>query len=535
MRAIAFLIITFLCGCEMLEKKPINDELIGDSSALYSEKYRPQFHFSPQDNWMNDPNGMVYYQDEYHLFYQYHPESTVWGPMHWGHAISKDLVHWEQFPIALYPDEHGTIFSGSAVVDWNNTSGFGTKDNPPLVAIYTYHNAEGEKLGKIDFQTQGIAYSLDKGRTWIKYSQNPVMANPGIKDFRDPKVSWHQESQKWVMVLAQDDHIGIYSSPNLIDWQLESNFGKEWGVHAGVWECPDLIKMPIEGTNEFKYALLVSINPGGPNGGSATQYFIGDFDGKTFTLTSDFEDDVKPITVNNEITESGVWLDYGTDNYAGVTFSDVSEEDGRRLFIGWMSNWLYANQVPTEKWRSAMTIPRALTIVKTNVGLRVASTPVEELSKIVKQKEFYQKLSGESNYNLVNAHKNAKLHHLEFDVNPLNSNSIKLIFDNELGEKTSIDLDISSGEILLDRSLSGDISFDSKFANIQKAITTPRLSKYRFNIYVDTSSFEIFVNDGETVITSIVFPTKPYSSVNIEADSEITLENITIGELKSIW
>lgn len=535
MRVLSLLIILILCGCEMLEESPISNEYLGDNTVHYSEKYRPQFHFSPQNNWMNDPNGMVYYQGEYHLFYQYHPESSVWGPMHWGHAVSKDLVHWEELPIALYPDEHGTIFSGSAVVDWNNTSGLGTKDNPPLVAIYTYHNFEKEQLGRNDYQTQGIAYSLDKGRTWLKYTQNPVLANPGIKDFRDPKVSWHQESQKWVMVLAQDDHIGFYSSPNLFDWQLESDFGKDWGVHGGVWECPDLIKMPIEGTNDFQYVLLVSINPGGPNGGSATQYFIGDFDGKTFTLTDDFKTDVKPVIVNNEVKESGVWLDYGTDNYAGVTFSDVPNSDGRKLLIGWMSNWQYANQVPTEKWRSAMTIPRALTLIDTNNGLRVASTPVEELNKIVKKKEFYQQLSGERQYSLVSADRNISLHHLEFDVSPLNSDYIKLIFDNKLGEKTTLNLDVMSGEIIFDRTMSGDTSFDSKFANIQKAITTPKLSKYRFNMYVDTSSIEIFVNDGETVITSIVFPTMPYSSVNIEANSKITLEDITISELKSIW
>ena len=210
------------------------------AASYYTEQHRPQFHFSPEKMWMNDPNGMVFYNDEYHLFYQYYPDSTVWGPMHWGHAVSKDLVHWEHLPIALYPDSLGYIFSGSAVVDWNNTSGLGTEENPPLVAIFTYHDAEGEKEGRNDYQTQGIAYSLDNGRTWEKYADNPVLENPGIKDFRDPKVSWHAATEKWVMILAVLDHVELYGSKDLKSWEKLSEFGKEVGAHGGVWECPDL-------------------------------------------------------------------------------------------------------------------------------------------------------------------------------------------------------------------------------------------------------------------------------------------------------
>ena len=218
----------------------------------------------------------------------------MWGPMHWGHAISKDLLHWEHQPIALYPDPLGTIFSGSAVVDHKNSSGLGTKENPPIVAIYTYHDPVGEKQGRTDFQTQGLAYSLDKGRSWIKHQANPVLANPGIKDFRDPKVVWHEQSNKWIMVLAQADHIGFYSSKNLIDWNFESNFGKDWGSHIGVWECPDLVLLPIEGSDQYKYVLIVSVGSGGPNGGSGTQYFVGDFDGKSFQLDEEWQQALKP-------------------------------------------------------------------------------------------------------------------------------------------------------------------------------------------------------------------------------------------------
>ncbi len=334
------------------------------TASGFKETHRPQFHFSPAKMWMNDPNGMVYHKGEYHLFYQHYPDSTVWGPMHWGHAVSKDMIHWEHLPIALYPDSLGWIFSGSAVVDVNNTSGLGSKENPPMVAIFTYHS--DPKAKRKDFQTQGMAYSTDNGRTWTKYKENPVLPNPGIADFRDPKVSWHEASKQWVMILAVADHVELYGSKNLKNWSKLSEFGKTHGAHGGVWECPDLFPLPIDGKQ--KWVLLLSINPGGIHGGSATQYFIGNFDGKKFTS------DNPPKTT--------LWLDYGKDNYAGVTWSNIPAADGRRLFLGWMSNWQYANQVPTSPWRSAMTLPRELSLRKTGAGLRVVSQPVKELASI---------------------------------------------------------------------------------------------------------------------------------------------------------
>ncbi|MEL7146805.1 MAG: glycoside hydrolase family 32 protein, partial [Bacteroidota bacterium] len=225
------------------------------------EEYRPYFHFTPPSQWMNDPNGMFYYEGEYHLFYQHYPDSNVWGPMHWGHAVSRDMIVWEHLPIALYPDSLGYIFSGSAVVDWKNSTGFGTAEQPPIVAVYTYHDPLGEKAGKTDFQSQGIAYSIDKGRTWTKYDANPVLPNQGVKDFRDPKVFWHQQSQRWIMTLAELDHISFYASENLIAWEKLSDFGLTYGSHGGVWECPDLFELTVEGTEESKWVLLVSINP----------------------------------------------------------------------------------------------------------------------------------------------------------------------------------------------------------------------------------------------------------------------------------
>jgi sucrose-6-phosphate hydrolase SacC (GH32 family) len=234
--------LTFSCK-EKPEEGRVREDLTA-GPLPYSEQHRPQFHFSPPEKWMNDPNGMVYYDGEYHLFYQHYPDSNVWGPMHWGHAASRDMIHWEHLPIALYPDTLGYIFSGSAVVDRNNTSGFGRDGRPPLVAIYTYHDMPGEKAGRPDYQSQAIAYSTDKGRTWTKYAGNPVIPNPlKNKDFRDPKVFWHEPSARWVMALAAFDHIEFWTSPDLKKWQHRSDFGRGLGEHDGVWECPDLFAL----------------------------------------------------------------------------------------------------------------------------------------------------------------------------------------------------------------------------------------------------------------------------------------------------
>ncbi|HZZ76075.1 MAG TPA: glycoside hydrolase family 32 protein, partial [Puia sp.] len=262
---------------------------------FYNEPYRPQVHFSPVTSWMNDPNGLVFFDNTYHLFFQYFPDSTVWGPMHWGHAVSKDLLHWKQVGIALYPDSLGYIFSGSVVIDSSNTTGFGTKTKKPMVAIFTQHDPVGEKAGTRFFQNQSIAYSLDNGMHWQKYTGNPVIKTPGIKDFRDPKVRWYAEQKKWILVLAAGDHVMFYSSKNLKDWKQESEFGLGRGAHGGVWECPDLIPFNVDGKKIW--LLIVSINPGAPQGGSGTQYFTGDFDGHQFIS-------------NDTLTR---WMDYGAD------------------------------------------------------------------------------------------------------------------------------------------------------------------------------------------------------------------------------
>lgn len=484
-----------IASCTSLKKQA--------SPLSYNEPHRPQIHFTPAKSWMNDPNGMVYHNNQYHLFYQHNPDSTVWGPMHWGHAISRDLVHWEHQPIALYPDSLGTIFSGSAVVDVNNTSGFGREGKVPLVAIFTHHNPKLERAGRNDFQYQSIAYSLDDGKTWTKYAGNPVVKNPGIRDFRDPKVSWHEGAKKWIMTLATLDRITFYSSPNLKDWTKESEFGKEVGAHGGVWECPDLF--PLEHNGEQVWVLLVSINPGGPNGGSATQYFTGKFDGKTFTP---FQTDTR-------------WIDYGPDNYAGVTWSNTGK---RKVFLGWMSNWQYANVVPTKTWRSAMTVPRELRLEKVGETFLVASKPIEELGAITGQAASIQngtsgKLEGPAKLSLKAGA----------------ADNISITLSNNRGQRVVIGYDKASNNYFIDRTTSGKVSFEKGFAARH---TAPRLTMKAgldLNLLIDKASVELFADDGLTVMTEIFFPDEDYSTVSVQAADGSKISLLQLSPMKSIY
>jgi fructan beta-fructosidase len=473
---------------------------------------------------MNDPNGMVYFEGEYHLFYQYYPDSTVWGPMHWGHAVSQDLVHWEHLPIALFPDSLGMIFSGSAVIDWNNTSGLGTTEQPPMIAIFTYHDMEGEKAGKNDYETQGIAYSLDKGRTWTKYSGNPVLPNPGIKDFRDPKVFWHEETGKWILILAADDRMKLYSSINLKEWSYESDFGMELGAHGGVWECPDLFELPVEGTNQKKWVMLVSINPGGPHGGSATQYFVGDFDGYKF----------------EQISDETRWIDYGKDNYAGVTWSDVPKEDGRRLFIGWMSNWQYANIVPTENWRSAMTVPRELKLKRIGNEVKLISAPVKELLSLRGEKTNIESkvISGEVDIALDTELLPCEVI-LEFepenDSQFGNASEFGVILTNVSGEQIKVGYDSLSKEVFIDRTNSGFDDFSKEFSG-KHIVKYESVDPIKMRLIIDMASVEVFVNGGEAVMTDILFPSENYSKMKMFAkNGQVKLNQGAVYRLSSIW
>lgn len=470
----------------------------------YQEPFRPAYHFTPETGWMNDPNGMVYLDGEYHLFYQYNPYGNRWQNMHWGHAVSTDLVSWTYLPTPLAPDSLGAIFSGSAVIDVNNTAGFGAN---AMVAIYTSAGKE---------QTQSIAYSTDKGRTFTKYEGNPVIANPGIADFRDPKVMWHAESGQWVMSLATKQTITFYGSPDLKNWTRLSEFGNGIGSHAGVWECPDLISLNYKG--QTKWVLLVSINPGGPNHGSATQYFVGDFDGKTFVA------DALPYPL---------WLDYGRDNYAGVTWSNVPETDGRAIFIGWMSNWDYANEVPSNQFRSAMTVPRELSLAYNGNHLVVANAPVAELASLRgKMHEVGSKQIADSLVvdNILSATKG--LFELELTVQPEKAKVFGFSIFNAEGEEVRFVFDMNLRSVMVDRTRSGKIDFHPNFASIPYGPLAAKKS-YKVKLLVDKASSELFINDGETVLTNIHFPTSWYNSLRFFTnDAAWTAEDIIIHELR---
>ena len=494
---------------------------IFDSS--YSEKYRPQFHFSPEAHWMNDPNGLVYFEGEYHLFYQYFPDSNVWGPMHWGHAVSKDMINWKHLPVALFPDSLGYIFSGSAVADVKNTSGLGSAENPPLVAIFTYHDPIGEKKGSLKFQNEGLAFSKDKGRTWTKYPGNPVLKNPGIRDFRDPKVFWHNESGKWIMILAVNDRVHLYSSPNLREWTFLSEFGKGIGAHGGVWECPDLFRMRVKGTNEMKWVMLVSINPGGPNGGSATQYFVGNFDGTNF------------IKENKDIQ----WVDWGRDNYAGVTWSNIPENDGRILFLGWMSNWQYANVVPTHVWRSAMTVPRELALMKADNGYLLVSNPVRELETLRAEKtQLYEELHGSKTVrevfiDSINLSQCELI--IDFELLSNSVDSLGIILQNREDERLIIGYTNKQKQLFVDRTLAGPSGFSKAFAGISKAPYKAG-KEIRFHIFLDASSAELFVDHGNRVLTNLVFPTSGFNQLKIfSSGGNVIIKRAEFHNLNRIW
>jgi len=495
----------------------------------YKEQYRPAYHFSPQTAWMNDPNGLVYYKGTYHLFYQYYPAGNTWGPMHWGHAVSKDMIHWVDRPIALAPDEHGMIFSGSAVVDWNNTSGFGTKKNPPLVAIFTANNDNYKQDGLQEHQNEALAYSTDGGETWTKYKGNPVLHAPaGKPDFRDPKVRWNEATKSWVMTLAVGDHTEFYGSPDLKTWKYLSQFGAGLGAHGGVWECPDLFPIKVAETGKTKWVLLQSLNPGGPNGGSGTQYFVGNFDGKTFTLDPKFDVQLK--------AKGAHWIDWGSDNYAGVTWSDVPKRDGRVLSIAWMSNWDYAQAVPTTVWRSAMTLPRKLTLHADAAGYSLRSQPAAELKSIMGRSYVTPAQTVSTSLQAVAPAELVTQSEITVEfARPASGTKAYLEFSNEKGDVFQVGFDGESGGYFSDRRKSGTTDFSDKFAAVH---TAPRISQagtVKMRVFMDRDSAELFADDGATVMTTSLFPQKPYTAVRFVVNGQpVQVATFKVAEVKSI-
>lgn len=479
--------------------------LNGFGQSFYKEPYRPQFHFTPAAHWMNDPNGLIYLNGKYHLFYQYYPEATVWGPMHWGHAVSNDLLHWKHLPIALYPDQLGWIFSGSAVIDTENTAGFGKN---AMVAIYTYHNDEIWQHGDKKPQSQGIAYSLDEGTTWTKYEQNPVLKHSGEQDFRDPKVFWHKESSKWIMTLATGDRIKLYSSTNLKNWQFESQFKPEEKEDLGVWECPDLFQMKDDKTGSNKWVLIVNHGDKAPNGGSGGRYFVGEFDGKTFVKSQEPR-----------------WLDYGTDFYAAVTFSNLPND--RHILLGWMSNWQYAVKVPTDVWRSAMTLPREMKLTSTNGSYVLNQSIVSELSSI--SKPFFEKSSIAYDFNLAYQVQKSQI---TFDLDETENQQFQLTFSNKIGEEFVISFE--NNVLKTNRLKSGKIDFSESFATKMQQLQLPNKIN-NMNLIIDASSVEILINDGMYSMTNLFFPTEEYSNFNITKLKNTKITNLKINTLESVW
>ncbi len=525
---VMLMVVSFLLGCKGKAQKNQNVDKADQVTYSEEELYRPNFHFTPKKAWMNDPNGMFYKNGYYHLYFQHYPDGNTWGPMHWGHAISTDMVTWKEMPIAIYPDEKGYIFSGSSVVDVNNSSGFSKNGIEPIIAMFTYHDMDGEKSGNINYQSQAIAYSLDEGQTFTKYSENPVIKNPGIKDFRDPKMVWDSIHEKWLMVLAAGQKIMFYSSSNLKDWKLESDFGDGVGGHGGVWECPDLFPMKVQGTDEVKWVLLVSINPGGPNGGSATQYFIGDFDGKKFTIDASFENDL------NKSEYKSIWIDYGKDNYAGVTWSNIPDSDGRKLFIGWMSNWEYANVVPTETWRSAMTVARQIELQKVNASYRLLFQPVRELTNYRSTKFKKESIAIKGDTKIIDSKAiDLSSTEINFKISNLKNSGFSFKLTNKQGDTLAFGYNHSNKNFFVDRRKSGKTAFSEKFSD--RVSMANRISinpDFIGTIILDKTSIELFFDNGETVMTEIFFPNSPFDKLSIEPkDQEFILGNIEIHKL----
>jgi len=451
------------------------------------EAFRPVYHFTPTYGWMNDPNGMVYKDGESHLFYQHNPYGSMWGNMNWGHAVSKDLVNWEHLPIAIAPDALGSIFSGSCVVDKDNTAGFGAG---AIVAFYTSAS---------DRQVQSMAYSLDNGRTFTKYARNPILTST-IRDFRDPKVFWHEPSRKWVMILAAGQEMRIYSSSDLKEWAMESRFGDGQGAHGGVWECPDLIELPIEGTELKKWVLICNINPGGPFGGSATQYFVGNFDGKKFI---------------NESPNVNKWMDWGKDHYATVTWSNAL--GGRHIALAWMSNWQYANDVPTKQYRSANSVPRDLSLYTYKGETYLKSTPSPELLKLRGEQIKKRSFKVDRTYNVDKLMTdNSGAYEIEMTIKNKNAEIIGFQLFNSKGEEVDVTYNLVEKSFSIDRTKSGITSFSKEFP----AVTTAPLmndKEITLRLFVDKSSIEAFGDGGRFVMTNLIFPSEPYNRISFYA------------------
>ena len=457
------------------------------------EKFRPTYHFSPLYGWMNDPNGMVYKDGEYHLFYQYNPYGSKWGNMHWGHSVSKDLVHWEHLDPAIARDTLGHIFSGSAIVDKHNSAGYGENT---IVAFYTSHrNIPGGQS-----QVQSMAYSTDNGRTYTKYEQNPVLTPfDGLQNFRDPKVFWYEPEQKWIMIVSADKNMRFYSSANLKQWEYMSEFGEGFGPQPNQFECPDFIQLPVDGDRtRMKWVMIVNINPGFVYGGSGTMYFTGDFDGHQFVC------DTKPEVVK--------WLDWGKDHYATVTWSDAP--DNRRIAIAWMSNWQYANDVPTSQYRSPNSVPRDLSLFTVDGETYLQSAPSPELLKLrdVSKKRSFKVNGTRIIKDMIAGNEGA--YEIELTIENQHADVIGFRLYNDKGEEVDMQYDMKEKKFSMDRRKSGDVGFNENFPMLTWTAIESGKDELKLRLFVDKSSVEAFGDGGRFVMTNQVFPSEPYNHIS---------------------
>ncbi len=473
-----------------------------------NDSFRPGFHFTPPQNWINDPNGLVYFAGEYHLFFQYNPFGNSWGHMSWGHAVSPDMVHWEHLSVAI-PEKDGVMaFSGCAVVDWHNSSGFGVAGQPPLVLVFTGHKDATPRT-----EDQRLVYSNDCGRSWTFYQGNPVL-DIGSSEFRDPKVLWHEASQKWVMVvvLADQHKISFYNSSDLKSWSHQSDFGPA-GAISGLWEVPELFELNIGNSSETRWVLKVDAIEGGPSGGAAGQYFVGDFDGKKF--------------VPEDLETAPNWVDYGKDFYAAISWSDIPESDGRRIWLGWMSNWQYARETPTHPWRGTMTIPRSLRLERAAGNLRLVQEPIIEFEALRGRLYSLPETSIPEGSTTLEATGTKLEIMITFKVETATAFGLKVRVG--VGAFTTIGYNLERQELFVDRQQSGRSDFSEHFAGIHAAPLKLENNELQLRIFVDQSSVEVFTQNGQIVITELIYP-------NPEADGlEVYAIGGTVSVNAEIW
>jgi len=477
----------------------------------YDQPYRPQYHFSPREHWTNDPNGLIYFEGEYHLFFQYNPFGDEWGHMSWGHAVSPDLLHWQQLPVAL-PEQDGImIFTGSTVIDERNSSGFCTGGKPCMLAVYTGHTPESGSPPAL--QTQNLAYSNDRGRTWTKYRGNPVL-NLNMTDFRDPKVFWSEQSRQWVMAvsLPNDHKVRLYGSADLKQWQRVSEFGPA-GATGGQWECPELFELPIGGMKgETRWVMKVGLNPGAREGGSGEQYFVGRFDGARFT--------------NENPASLTLWTDYGKDCYCALTFNNLPKMHAP-VMLGWMDNWQYAAALPTSLWRGQMTIPRKLSLRQTAEGIRLLQEPVDEL----------EGLKGRtSDIGRPVSSTNGDSFELESEMRLGTAQEVgwKLLAAD--GTYTLVGYDRRGHKLFVDRTHSGLTGFSKDFASRNEAPLNLRNEVLRVRVLVDRCSVEVFAQDGEVAMTELVFPEAGAKGIERwESGGKAGSVKAHVADLRSVW